>query len=79
MLNRVGSTNDKAKLSVAMVLFPRLTLLDLIGPATALGFYAQCSCRVQGYDRSPEGMGVSLGEKFPVKCVGVISKVFLSV
>jgi cyclohexyl-isocyanide hydratase len=28
------------KLSVAMVLFPRVTLLDLIGPATAWGFYA---------------------------------------
>jgi cyclohexyl-isocyanide hydratase len=28
------------KLSIAMVLFPRMTLLDLIGPATALAFYA---------------------------------------
>lgn len=28
------------KLSVAMVLYPRMTLLDLIGPATALAFYA---------------------------------------
>ena len=28
------------KLSIAMVLFSRMTLLDLIGPATALGFYA---------------------------------------
>jgi cyclohexyl-isocyanide hydratase len=30
----------KKKLSVAMVLYPRMTLLDLIGPATALAFYA---------------------------------------
>ena len=30
----------KKKLSVAMVLYPRMTLLDFIGPATALAFYA---------------------------------------
>ncbi|WP_050044064.1 DJ-1/PfpI family protein [Bradyrhizobium sp. LTSPM299] len=34
-----GDRPDR-KLSIAMVLFPRLTLLDLIGPATALAFYA---------------------------------------
>src|ERR1700722_8590516 len=37
---RVASDIPDRKLSIAMVLFPRMTLLDLIGPATALAFYA---------------------------------------
>jgi hypothetical protein len=37
---RAVSDIPDRKLSIAMVLFPRMTLLHLIGPATALAFYA---------------------------------------
>jgi cyclohexyl-isocyanide hydratase len=60
MLNTVGSTNDNTKLSVAMVLFPRLTLLDLIGPATALGFYADIHLVAQTMDPVESDQGIRI-------------------
>ena len=55
-----NSDRQQGRLSVAMVLFHKLTLLDLIGPATALGFYADVHLVAKTMDPVESDQGVKI-------------------
>lgn len=60
MLDILNNVDGQKKLSVAMVLFDRLTLLDLIGPATALGFHADVHLVAKTMDPVGSDQGVRI-------------------
>lgn len=60
MLDMLSNVDGQKKLSVAMVLFHRVTLLDLIGPATALGFHADVHLVAKTMDPVASDQGVKI-------------------
>ncbi len=60
MLDILNNIDSQKKLSVAMVLFHRVTLLDLIGPATALGFHADVHLVAKTMDPVASDQGVKI-------------------
>ena len=56
----MGNPADAEPLQVGMLLFPGLTLLDLIGPQTALGMHGQTHLVSKSLDPVPSDSGIAI-------------------